>query len=621
MPRRRAPRVPLEDEARALGLARDVLVAGTPDVRRLHGVVHTPSIIARDIVRRADAELLRMGVRNGLAADDLVVVDPSCGPGVFLAAAVDHLASRSRVASRFVGLDIDADAIAQARGLLGHVCDERGIALSLHAEDTLAREPASLIGGAARVVVLGNPPWAARTPLRGQRATDAMLEAFRMDANGAPLEERKIGVLSDAYVRFFRFCAEVIRVAPEGGVLALVTNGSYLDGPVHRGMRGALLRWFERVSVVDLGGSALVAQTKGGARDENVFGVRPTVAITVASRGPSHGELLPAAELGYTRVRGSRAEKLEALANEVVVERIVPTAPGYVFRPTPKRGAGEVCLGLDAIFAFHREGVQTNRDGAVIAPDAAALCARLERFVRGEADDALERAYVASGHYDPRRARANVADALARDPDGTLGISVLPIAYRPFDERVYAPIAPFCHRPRLDLAKAVAGASLTLVTVRKDRGEAEWMHFGAVRAVPDNCLLSNRSSCRTRAFPSHGPDGEPNVTPFARDAFAQRLGRAPEPRELVAYVLATLASETYRASFADVLRLEYPEVPMPSDAAAFDHRVRAGEALAAAFLDAPGAHHAKVGHYPIQIAPSSLARALSDAEHAYRERK
>ena len=48
-------------------------------------------------------------------------------------------------------------------------------------------------------------------------------------------------------------------------------------------MRAALLRWFDAIEVIDLGGSALLA--KAGERDGNVFGVRVGAAITVAVRG------------------------------------------------------------------------------------------------------------------------------------------------------------------------------------------------------------------------------------------------------------------------------------------------------------------------------------------------
>src|SRR5690606_15742527 len=102
--------------------------------------------------------------------------------------------------------------------------------------DTLrGLDPFAELAGVTTRVVLGNPPWASRSANRGAREVEALLEDFRRDGTGARLVERKLGVLSDDYVRFFRWSAEVVRRAPGGGIVALVTNGSFLDGPVHRG--------------------------------------------------------------------------------------------------------------------------------------------------------------------------------------------------------------------------------------------------------------------------------------------------------------------------------------------------------------------------------------------------
>ena len=70
---------------------------------------------------------------------------------------------------------------------------------------------------------------------------------------------------------------------------------------------------------------------------------------------------------------------------------------------------------------------------------------------------------------------------------------------------------------------------------------------------------------------------------------------------------------------ADALRLEYPEIPLPTSALRFEALVRAGASLASAFLAERGGDHAKIGHHRIEFAPSELAIALAGAESAFRE--
>ncbi|MEZ4335263.1 MAG: N-6 DNA methylase [Sandaracinaceae bacterium] len=220
------------------------------EARKRRGVVHTPAAIARFIAR-------------AVADAPGAVIDPACGPGVFLAACIEgHPTPR-----RAIGIDLDAEALDDAEAILAPLAGAGGWDLSLRRGNTLA---APLVE-AGPLVIVGNPPWAGRTANAGAAYTEALLDDFRKDADGAPLGERKLGVLSDDYVRFLRWACEQLR-RPEGGVLAMVTSSSFLDGPVHRGMRARLLEWFATVDVVDLGGSALIARTGCATRTSSGSG-------------------------------------------------------------------------------------------------------------------------------------------------------------------------------------------------------------------------------------------------------------------------------------------------------------------------------------------------------------
>ncbi len=564
---------------------------------------------------------------GGLADPGVALVDPACGPGAFLAAALAVAGRRRPSPAACLGLDLDGAALAVARRALRPAAAEAGWPLALRRVDTLATlAPFGRRVPAPTIVVLGNPPWAGRSANRAARVTSALLDDFRRDGRGAPLGERKIGVLSDDYVRFYRWAAEVVRRAPGGGVVALVTNGSFLDGPVHRGMRGALLRWFDGIDVLDLGGSALVAGD--GRRDDNVFGVRPAVAVTVAWRCGGSAESASCA-VRYTALRGSLGDKLERLARGDTLgwRGLRSAAPRHLFVPAPAPRRSRVeHVALDVLVPFHREGVQTNRDAVAIDTDRARLLARLEAFARGSRAAQLGPARTALPHYDPKRARRAVAEALVREGAD----AVRPIAYRPFDDRWLAPIAPLCHRPRPALLAAIDRSSLVVLTVRKDRGRLPWSHFGATRHAPDNCWLSTRSSCRTRAFPTHGPDGAPNLDDTVSARWADRLGVRIRSEDVLCYVLAVLASPTYRHVHDAVLRLDYPPIPVPRDAVAFGSAVAAGHVLARVLCElgpkgrGPGAKdraasaRLRVGHVTLASPASALTEAIAAADDAVR---
>jgi predicted helicase len=602
-----------EREVRLASEARDESLACSPDKKRERGIVHTPGRLARFVARRVD-ELLRdeLRVRRGLADPRVTIVDPACGTGAFLAAALSVVEGRDTAPAALVGFDVDPEAVEISRATLSGHAAALGSALCVEERNTLAS--LDLPVGAEIVCVLGNPPWASKSANAEASLTSALLEDFRRETGGDALRERKVGVLSDDYVRFVRWSAELSRRAPRGAVMGLVTNASYLNGPVHRGMRAALLRWFSSVEVFDLGGSALLS--RDDRRDDNVFGVRPAVACTFALRAEGHGELLETARFRYARLHGSREEKLDRLAAATPpAVRIVPRHPYVAFDASADSAqfpAG--WLSLAEIFPFHQEGVQTNRDEAVIAVNEGVLRARLERFAEGAPEPALRKAYETSPHYDPTRARQAVREALARGDD-----AIVRLAYRPLDDRVFCALKEVCHRPRPRLLEAMQRSTWALLSVRKDRGQAPWNHFAVTRDVPDNCYFSPRSSCRTRAFPSHDPEGRENLSDEARARFSLAIGREPSVEEVSLFTLAILASETYRRHFEVVLRADYPRIPVPSGLESFERGVRLGGALKDTWLDAPRvAAPWRIGHHQTHEKPFSIDGVIEACDSFFR---
>jgi hypothetical protein len=557
--------------------------------RRRAGIVHTAPQLARFAVRAAD-ELLReeLGRPLGLSDPAVALIDPACGPGAFLAAALAEAGGRAGAPSAVRGLDSDAAAISAARAALAPALARAGWPCSLRVCDTLrSTRPRSAARLGAIPVVLGNPPWIAAAQAPPSPWLDALLEDFRRDAAGMRLKERKLGVLADAYVRFMRWACEVARHGEGGAVLAFVTNASYLDGPVHRGMRAALRRMFDRLDVFDLGGNALLARS--GARDDNVFGVRPAAAVLIAVRRPGR-RAPPRAPVRYLRLRGPLGVKLRRLARarlrdagwrvlevDESYQRFVPTAAvrdDYARWPS-----------LADAMPFHREGVQTNRDAVVVDLDRERLLARMRAFGAGEARADLAAACTPAAHYEPALARAAVARALDSDPEGSRGLALRPIAYRPLDARWFAPVAPLCHRPRPDLLAAMARADFALISVRKDRGALAWAHFAAARHAADNCLLSSRSSCRARAFPTCDPLGRDNLAEPVARACGERVGRRIGAAEYARYALAVLACPSYRRRHEEALRIDYPRIPPPRGAAEFDALCAAGDRLVQLFCE------------------------------------
>lgn len=125
------------------------------------------------------------------------------------------------------------------------------------------------------MVVLGNPPYSVSSSNAGEWITELM-KTYKEGFN-----ERNIQPLSDDYIKFIRYGQHFIEKNGEG-ILAFITNNSFLDGLIHRQMRKSLMETFDKIYILDLHGNAKKKETcPDGSKDENVFDIQQGVSINI----------------------------------------------------------------------------------------------------------------------------------------------------------------------------------------------------------------------------------------------------------------------------------------------------------------------------------------------------
>ena len=116
------------------------------------------------------------------------------------------------------------------------------------------------------MVVIGNPPYSVSSSNKGKWITD-LIKDYKKDLN-----ERKIN-LDDDYIKFIRYAEHYIE-KNKTGIVAMITNNSFIDGITHRQMRKHLLETFDEIYILDLHGNAKKKETApDGSKDENVFDI------------------------------------------------------------------------------------------------------------------------------------------------------------------------------------------------------------------------------------------------------------------------------------------------------------------------------------------------------------
>ena len=124
-------------------------------------------------------------------------------------------------------------------------------------------------------VVIGNPPYNAsqanendNNQNRPHEAVDNRVRATYAAASTAQLKSK----LYDPYVKGIRWASD--KIGPEG-IIAFITNNSFIDGKMFDGMRQCLAEEFDTLYLLNLGGNI----RKGQPGDSNVFGIQVGVSI------------------------------------------------------------------------------------------------------------------------------------------------------------------------------------------------------------------------------------------------------------------------------------------------------------------------------------------------------
>ena len=425
-------------------------------------------------------------------------------------------------------------------------------------------------------VVIGNPPYSNFGQLNRVPFILDLLEDYKRD-----LYERKLN-LDDDFIKFVRL-AQYILARPQCGVLGMITNNAYLDGITHRTMRRYLLEQFNHVTIVDLHGNIRRAETtREGLPDENVFDIMQGVAISILATPPYF-----ASHVRVAHIRGTREEKYAALTERapLLFGDCVPEEPYFLFA-TANRLAEEYDRGipLSNVFTTYHSLIQTQRDRLVIQFTERELQAVLDDL-RQLPDEAIREKY----RLTPDGRDWALADAKA-DVMSQSG-SIVKIAYRPFDFRYTyytGRSRGFMAYPRDAVMRHMLPAgSRGLVFKRQARED----RLGYTYFLVCGCLLSQGlfavdprgreylapldlgEAYFTDGIPSRATSVEaPNFTSTFLQLVASQLGLSqtgpsglPEgvtAEELFNYCYAICYSGGYRDRYADLLKIDYPKLPL-----------------------------------------------------------
>lgn len=178
------------------------------------------------------------------------------------------------------------------------------------------------------MVVLGNPPYSVSSSNKGEWIQNLIVD-YKKDLN-----EKKIN-LDDDYIKFIRFAEHFIE-KNGNGIVAMITNNSYIDGITHRQMRKHLLETFDDIYILDLHGNSLKKEVSpDGSKDENVFDIMQGVTVAIFVRKGNEKKGL--GDVHHSELWGLRDKKYMELGNgtlrNIEWKKINYQSPYYFFVP------------------------------------------------------------------------------------------------------------------------------------------------------------------------------------------------------------------------------------------------------------------------------------------------
>ncbi len=273
-----------------------------------HGIVYTPQPIVDFMVKSVDY-LLQTEFKRSLSDAGVHLIDAFVGTGNFivrLMRELDPFKLKAKYSTELwcnellllpyyvANLNIEHEFYA----ITGEYLPFEGISLvdtfdlaenrqlSLLTQENTARVEKQK--AAPMFIVIGNPPYNVgqanendNNKNRKYPAMDARIEETYVKASQATLRR----ALYDAYVKAIRYASD--RIGNEG-IVAFVTNNSFLDATAFDGMRHHLAQEFDALYIVDLGGNA---RKDAPVADANVFGIRVGVSINLFVKNPGRRAL------------------------------------------------------------------------------------------------------------------------------------------------------------------------------------------------------------------------------------------------------------------------------------------------------------------------------------------
>lgn len=414
------------------------------------------------------------------------------------------------------------------------------------------------------MVVIGNPPYSVSSANKGEHIQNLILE-YKKDLN-----ERKIN-LDDDYIKFIRFAEHSVEQTGYG-VVAMITNNSFIDGITHRQMRRHLQKTFNEIYVLNLFGDA-----KRG-EEGNVFGIMQGVSINIFVKNSTSDKN----EVFYSEITGPKEDKFSTLNqmtfNDVDWKKLSPEDPYCFFTPKDFSQSIDYERGfkLDSIFGVYNSGIQTKNDELTVRWSQQEIKNIVQDFENLTVDELNTKYSLKSGGWKTENAKSDILRG---------AYYFTKLLYRPFDIRYTAytdKSGGFLGRPRSKTTAHFIEKENIGLNCNKQHVNDFFSHISVTNVPTTHGTFYLGNKGQDYLFPLYlfDEDGSrlPNLNKEIWDKINTVVGGS-EPENILDYIYAILHSPSYRERYKEFLKIDFPRIPYPENKDAFWKLVELGREL------------------------------------------
>ena len=625
------------------------LTAYDQEKRKELGVWYTPKPIVRSIVNNIQQILKKdFNLPEGLADPTVKVLDFACGTGTFLFEIYEQILAtisqnslkkkdliKNHILKNIFGFELLIPAYCVSHLKLSQRLKtekyllEKGDRIKVYFTNTLenrkeeyqsfyenffpeiaqeGKTAQQIKDDETILVITGNPPYNGSSKNNFPYIKDLIKPYFPQDE----IKEKLTRWLQDDYVKFIRFAENKIAKAGKG-MVAIITNHSFIDNPTFRAMRKHLMETFDKIVTIDLHGNTKKKEKcPDGTPDQNVFAIQQGVAISFFIKNKN----IEDKGVYHLDIWGKRKPKLEQTSTvdlqKTKFAKIKPSAPFYLFLPQNEKLRKEYEKGwsLKDIWQEINTGICSQRDQIVFQDTKDKLLEVLEVF-NSSTEETIRNKYRLDKDgrdWKISYAKENIKNFGIKDK------YIKECNYRPFDKKwtYYTNKSKgFIAYPRYDVLKNMTKENVGLVFVRQSQAlgneDANNLCFISDKLTDINMYRRGGASIAPLYLykeketmgvveQTKVPNFKPEFSRLVREKFDN-----PTPEEVLGFIYASLHSPTYRSKYLEFLKNDFPRINFEVSKEKFSKFSRLGQELIAA-------------HLLEKIPPSKIGEPLSDSE-------